>query len=242
MKEQNPMPIRKYTLIGIVGLSLIILSLGINLIVDFASYNSNFIKYSSFIIQVLGNVLFGVSLLGYFMNLKENRLLKWSSLFIGIFYIINFFSINTFFTIFYDEFGLVEYFSSSSIFVIYSLLVSIFTIIFGYAFSKLGKINKLIGFFSVLFIASSIYVSSINIITNQITSVLREVELEIKPIVLEDMLFKYKFLDILSYISMLGVFIILFINQKGLYTKTFKVRVNTIVNPYIEEQDESDAE
>lgn len=230
MQEKNPMPIRKYTLLGIIGLSLIIISLIINL---FES-NKDFVQYMSFIIQVLGNIIFGVSLFGYFLNLKENRMIKWTSLIIGIFYIINFFSLNTFFTVFYDEFGLVEYFSSSIFFVIYSTMVSIITIIFGYAFSRLGKINKLIGLFSAIFIASSVYVSSINIILNQIVEAMN---LEIKDIIVEDMLFKYKYLDILSYVSLLAIFIILFIYQKEFYTKKFKVRVNTINNPYLEESD-----
>lgn len=230
MQEKNPMPIRKYTLLGIIGLSLIIISLIINL---FES-NKDFVQYMSFIIQVLGNIVFGVSLFGYFLNLKENRMIKWTSLIIGIFYIINFFSLNTFFTVFYDEFGLVEYFSSSTFFVIYSTMVSIITIIFGYAFSRLGKINKLIGLFSAIFIASSVYVSSINIILNQIVEAMN---LEIKDIIVEDMLFKYKYLDILSYVALLAIFIILFIYQKEFYTKKFKVRVNTINNPYLEESD-----
>ena len=56
MQEKNPMPIRKYTLLGIIGLSLIIISLIINL---FES-NKDFVQYMSFIIQVLGNIVFSI--------------------------------------------------------------------------------------------------------------------------------------------------------------------------------------
>jgi len=235
MKEKNPMPIRKYSLIGIIGLSLIIMSLIFELF-DFDNQSIvNFQTYAILISQIIGNILFGIALLGYFLNLKENKLLKWTSLIIGIFYIVNFFSINNLFTLFYDEFGLFEYFSSSLLFVVYSFVVSIDMMFFGYAFIKLRKVNKLIGFFAVLFLVSSIYVTSFNLITTQISQLLSEINQEINPIVIEDMKYKYVGFNIFSYISLLVIFIMLFINQKGVYTKTFKIKINK--NNYVDEEE-----
>ena len=233
MKESNPMPIRKFSLIGIIGLGLILLSL----VLDLFNYSNEMLivikNYVVIISQVIGNILFGVALLGYFVHLKENKLLKWTSLIIGIFYLVNFFSVNNLFSLFYDEFGLFEEFSSSTFLVIYSFMVSVALIIFGYAFTKLGKVNRLIGIFAVLFIVCSVYVTSINIITTQVTQFLAEFEKEIKPIIIEDMLFKYQYFNVASYVFLLGIFIILFINQKGIYSKTFKVKYV----PHVEEEE-----
>lgn len=230
MKEKNPMPIRKFSLIGIIALALIILSLVCEL---FSFSDNNITKIQTYLVlalQIAGNILLGISLLGYFMNLKENKILKWTSLFIGIFYLLNFFSINNLFTLFTDEFGLLEYFSHSPLFVIYSLLISVALIFFGYAFVKLGKSNRWIGFFAVLFIASSIYVTATNLVTTQVTSLLNQVNMEINPVIIRDMLAKYQFINIFSYVSLLAIFIILFVNQKGIYAKTFKVKVENLID------------
>ena len=48
--------------------------------------------------------------------------------------------------------------------------VSIALIVFGYAFTKLGKVNKAIGLFSILFVATSIYVTASNIFTTKVCS------------------------------------------------------------------------
>lgn len=231
MEEKNPMPIRKFSLIGIIGLGLILLSMVCELF-DFADQVIvNVQTYVILISQIIGNVLFGVALIGYFMNLRENKILKWTSLCIGIFYILNFFSINNLFTLFYDEFGLFEYFSYSPLFTIYSVLVSIDMIFFGYAFSKLGKVNKFIAFFSILFIACSIYVTATNLVTTQLAGLLNELDITINnQKIIDDILIKYQIFNILSYVTLLAIFVILFINQKGVYTKTFKVKVENTIN------------
>ena len=229
MKERNPMPIRKFSLIGIIALSLILLSLILELF-NFPETMVNFQTYAILISQIIGNILFGVALLGYFLNLKENKILKWTSLFIGIFYIMNFFTVNNLFTLFTDEFGLIEKFSSSAFFYIYSLLVSIDLIFFGYAFSKLKSTNKLIGVLAIIFIATSVYVTAINIVTTHVASILSNFDIEMNETMLRDMLAKYKYFNVLSYASLLGIFITLFIGQKGVYTKTFKVKVEKVLD------------
>ena len=227
MLEKNPMPIRKFSLIGIIGLSLILFSMIGEL---FNIQDPLFVNIQTYVVlisQIIGNILFGITLVGYFMHLKENKILKWTSLSIGIFYVLNFFSLNNLFTLFYDEFGLVEYFSSSPLFTIYSLLVSFAMIFFGYAISKLGKVNKLIALFSIIFIACSIYVTATNLVTTQLTGLLNELNIEFSEKMMKDILIKYQIFNILSYATLLVIFVILFINQKGIYTKTFKVKVES---------------
>ena len=230
MKERNPMPIRKFSLVGIIALSLILLSLVLELFNIKDPSMEKVQTYAILISQILGNILFGVSLLGYFLNLKENKILKWTSLFIGIFYIMNFFTVNNLFTLFTDEFGLIEKFSNSTFFYIYSILVSIDMIFFGYAFSKLKDTNKTIGILAIVFIVLSVYVTAINIFTTQVTSVLSNFKIETSEIMIRDMLAKYKYFNVLSYASLLGIFITLFILQKGMYAKTFKVKVEPSLN------------
>ncbi len=230
MKEKNPMPIRKFSLIGIIALSLIIFSM-VGELFDFK--NQLLIDIQTYVVlisQVIGNILFGIALIGYFMHLKESKILKWTSLFIGIFYLVNFFSINNLFTLFYDEFGLFEYFSSSPLYVVYSILVSIDLIFFGYAFSKLGKTNRLIGTFSILFIVCSVYVTATNLVTTQLTMILNDFNVTINQKIISDMLFKYQFINVLSYVFLLGIFIVLFVNQKSIYLKTFKVKIENNLN------------
>lgn len=233
MKEKNPMPIRKHSLIGIIGLSLIIISLIFEL---FNFDNLAIVKIQTYIVlitQIIGNILFGISLIGYFLNLKENKMLKWTSLIIGIFYIINFFSVNNLFVLFYDEFGLVEYFASSPLFVVYSFIVSIDMMVFGYAFTKLRKVNKLIGFFAILFLVSSIYVTSFNLYT----TISSEINFNLSQIAENDMLYKFQYFNVLSYVSLLVIFIMLFINQKGVYTKTFKIKLKNIIDEETNEEE-----
>ena len=225
MKERNPMPIRKFSLVGIIALALIILSLVLELFHFENETLLNVQTYTVLISQILGNILFGVALLGYFLHLKENKILKWTSLFIGIFFVLNFFTINNLFSLFTDEFGLIEKFSNSTFFYIYSILVSIDMIFFGYAFSKLKSINKIIGFFSVLFILTSVYVTTINIVTTEISSILGNFNITMSEVMVRDMLSKATYFNVVSYGSLLAVFITLFVNQKGVYTKTFKVKV-----------------
>lgn len=230
MKEKNPMPIRKFSLIGIIALALIIFSLILEMFSFDGELLINIQTNVILISQILGNILFGVALIGYFLNLKENKILKWTSLFIGIFYIMNFFTVNNLFTLFTDEFGLIEKFSESAFFYIYSFMVSVDLIFFGYAFSKLGKSNRLIGVFAIVFIATSVYVTAINLVTTHIASLLNEFNYEMNEVMVRDMLAKYKYINVLSYVSLLVIFITLFIGQKGAYTKTFKVKVENMLN------------
>ena len=64
MKERNPMPIRKFSLIGIIALSLILLSLVLELFNIKDPSMEKVQTYAILISQILGNILFGVSLLG----------------------------------------------------------------------------------------------------------------------------------------------------------------------------------
>ena len=230
MKERNPMPIRKFTLIGLISLGLIIISL-IGEIFTFSNeIYTNIQTYIVLIFQIIGNTMFGVALVGYFLHLKENKMLKWTSLVIGIFYIINLFSINNLFGLFSDEFGLLIAFKDSSLLYIYSIFVSIALIIFGYAFTKLGKVNKAIGLFSILFIATSIYVTASNIFTTKVCSMLEDVNVNVHNVLEHDkMLASSGYVNIASYLCIFVVFILLYINQRVVHTKTFKVKVEAPV-------------
>ena len=230
MKERNPMPIRKFTLIGLISLGLIIISL-IGEIFTFSNeIYTNIQTYIVLIFQIIGNTMFGVALVGYFLHLKENKMLKWTSLVIGIFYIINLFSINNLFGLLSDEFGLLITFKDSSILYIYSIFVSIALIIFGYAFTKLGKVNKAIGLFSILFIATSIYVTASNIFTTKVCSMLEDVNVNVHNVLEHDkMLASSGYVNIASYLCIFVVFILLYINQRVVHTKTFKVKVEAPV-------------
>ena len=172
MKERNPMPIRKFTLIGLIALGLIILSLVGELFTFNNDLYTNIQTYFELITQFIGNVLFGVALIGYFMHLKENKMLKWTALVVGIFYVLNLFTVNNLFGLFSEEFGLLEHLAESPVFYVYSVFVSIALIVFGYAFTKLGKVNRLIGLFSLLFVATSIFVTASNILTTKVCSLL----------------------------------------------------------------------
>ena len=212
MKERNPMPIRKFTLIGLISLGLIIISLIGELFTFSNEIYTNIQTYIVLIFQIIGNTMFGVALVGYFLHLKENKMLKWTSLVIGIFYIINLFSINNLFGLFSDEFGLLITFKDSSILYIYSIFVSIALIIFGYAFTKLGKVNKAIGLFSILFIATSIYVTASNIFTTKVCSMLEDVNVNVHNVLEHDkMLASSGYVNIASYLCIFVVFILLYI-------------------------------
>ena len=135
MKERNPMPIRKFSLIGLIALGLIIISLVGELFTFSNDIYTNIQTYVVLISQIIGNTLFGVALIGYFLHLKENKMLKWTSLVIGVFYIINLFAVNNLFGLFSDEFGLLNTFKDSTLLYVYSFFVSIALIVFGYAFT-----------------------------------------------------------------------------------------------------------
>ena len=76
MKERNPMPIRKFTLIGLIALGLIILSIVGELFTFKSDLYTSIQTYVVLISQFIGNVLFGIALIGYFMHLKENKMLN----------------------------------------------------------------------------------------------------------------------------------------------------------------------
>lgn len=226
MKERNPMPIKKFTLIGLIALASIIISLIGELFAFSSNLYTDIQTYVVLIFQIIGNILLGVSLVGYFMHLKENKMLKWTALIVGIFYIINLFSINNLFNLFSDEFGLILYLKDSSIIYVYSVFVSVALIIFGYAFTKLGKVNKLIGVFSVLFVAASIYVTASNIFTTKVCSMLMDANINIHDVLEHDkIIMSSGFVNIFSYICLFLVFLILYINQRAVHTKTFKVKI-----------------
>ena len=73
MKERNPMPIRKFSLIGLIALGLIIISLVGELFTFSNDIYTNIQTYVVLISQIIGNTLFGVALIGYFLHLKENK-------------------------------------------------------------------------------------------------------------------------------------------------------------------------
>lgn len=230
MKERNPMPIRKFTLIGLISLGLIILSL-VGELFTFNNYlYTNIQTYVVLIFQFIGNILFGIALIGYFMHLKENKMLKWTSLVVGIFYVLNLFVVNNLFSLFTDEFGLLEHIADSPVFYIYSIFVSIALIVFGYAFTKLGKVNRLIGLFSILFVAASIFVTASNIFTTKVCSMLIDANVNIHDVLdHEKVIVSSGFVNIASYVSLFTVFLLLYINQRVVHVKTFKVKVETKV-------------
>ena len=230
MKERNPMPIRKFTLIGLISLGLIILSL-VGELFTFNNYlYTNIQTYVVLISQFIGNILFGIALIGYFMHLKENKMLKWTSLVVGIFYVLNLFVVNNLFSLFTDEFGLLEHIADSPVFYIYSIFVSIALIVFGYAFTKLGKVNRLIGLFSILFVAASIFVTASNIFTTKVCSMLIDANVNIHDVLdHEKVIVSSGFVNIASYVSLFTVFLLLYINQRVVHVKTFKVKVETKV-------------
>ena len=230
MKERNPMPIRKFSLIGLIALGLIIISLVGELFTFGNDIYTNIQTYVVLISQIIGNTLFGVALIGYFLHLKENKMLKWTSLVIGVFYIINLFAVNNLFGLFSDKFGLLNTFKDSTLLYVYSFFVSIALIIFGYAFTKLGKVNKAIGLFSILFVATSIYVTASNIFTTKVCSMLENVNVNIHDVLEhETMLASSGYVNIASYSCLFVVFLLLYINQRVVHTKTFKVKVEAPV-------------
>ena len=230
MKERNPMPIRKFTLIGLIALGLIILSLVGELFTFNNDLYTNIQTYFELITQFIGNVLFGVALIGYFMHLKENKMLKWTALVVGIFYVLNLFAVNNLFGLFSEEFGLLEYLAESPVFYVYSVFVSIALIVFGYAFTKLGKVNRLIGLFSLLFVATSIFVTASNILPTKVCSLLIDANVNIHDVLDHDkIIVSSGFVNIASYASLFTVFLLLYINQRVVHVKTFKVKVETKV-------------
>ena len=122
-----------------------------------------------------------------------------------------------------------NYFDLSYLYI-YSIFVSIALIIFGYAFTKLGKVNKAIGLFSILFIATSIYVTASNIFTTKVCSMLEDVNVNVHNVLEHDkMLASSGYVNIASYLCIFVVFILLYINQRVVHTKTFKVKVEAPV-------------
>ena len=134
------------------------------------------------------------------------------------------------FSLFTDEFGLLEHLAGSPIFYIYSIFVSIALIVFGYAFTKLGKVNRLIGLFSILFVAASIFVTASNIFTTKVCSMLINANVNIHDVLdHEKVIVSSGFVNIASYVSLFIVFLLLYINQRVVHVKTFKVKVETKV-------------
>lgn len=230
MKERNPMPIKKFSFIGLIALGLIIISLIGELFTFSNDLYTNIQTYVVLISQVIGNILFGVALIGYFLHLKENKILKWTSLVIGVFYILNIFSLNNLYGFFTDHFGLFETFKDSAFLYIYSIFISINLVFFGYAFTKLGKVNKAIGLFAILFIATSIFVTASNIFTTKVCMMLEDANVNIHDVLEhEKVIVSSGYVNIVSYSCLFVVFLLLYINQRVVHTKTFKVKVEAPV-------------
>jgi hypothetical protein len=204
-----------FTILVIVGLGLQIVNMLLSLF--------NLPVVYIIIIQVLGNVSFGVGLIGYFINIKQNNLLKWSSLILGIFSILNLDSINNLLSYFINNFNLYSLLRVNFTTISVSIYVIIVDSIFiGYAFSfyQLTKVNFLISAFTRLFIGfKSVYLafSLVGLFSVKYLSAFLEIEF--------DTFFLGRTSTIINVIAtalMMGTFIVLFVLQ-SVWNKDIKI-------------------
>lgn len=213
MESKNK--IYPFTILVIVGLGLQIVNMLLSLF--------NLPVVYIIIIQVLGNVSFGVGLIGYFINIKQNNLLKWSSLILGIFSILNLDSINNLLSYFINNFNLYSLLRVNFTTISVSIYVIIVDSIFiGYAFSfyQLTKVNFLISAFTRLFIGfKSVYLafSLVGLFSVKYLSAFLEIEF--------DTFFLGRTSTIINVIAtalMMGTFIVLFVLQ-SVWNKDIKI-------------------
>ena len=147
MNTRKDISIRKFTLLSLIGLTFLIIS---NILLYYFDESNKTMTILIEITQVLGNLQLGIGLIGYFLHLKENRLLKWTSLFIGIFYILNIMAPDSIMPILIDEFH--EVLPENAV-IIYTIFIECIMIFFGISFTKLSKYNRAVGLFCILFVA-----------------------------------------------------------------------------------------
>ena len=133
MNKRKNLSIRKFSLFAAIGLLFLILS---NIFVK-AYPNPEKTEFILIAVsQVIGNIAFGIGLIGYFLHLKHNRLLKWTSLFVGTFYILNLMAPDSVLPVVLDEFNGLD----KNLVLVYTIVTEIIMIFFGLTFTKLSTI------------------------------------------------------------------------------------------------------
>jgi len=225
MNKRKDISIRKFSLFALIGLSFLIIS---NILVTTNLNPDNAMLWAIGSTQVLGNLLLGTGLIGYFLHLKENRLLKWTSLFVGIFYILNLMAPDSIMPIVLEEFdGLPK-----NLVLVYTIVIECIMIFFGMSFMKLAKFSRAVGLFCLLFVSFSSITFVFHLINITIDY---NVDLH-NFLVLQN--FDIKQLEyvatgckILSYGSLLTVFIFLYVRQKNQLNTVFNIKNLDIPDP-----------
>lgn len=200
--------ILRSTIAVIIGLSLLIVS-GI-----LALCNIYFFLVMPF--QVIGNIVFGVGLIGYFLHVKERKLLKWTSLVIGIMYVFNLFTINALLIYLIDNYDIFNIVHQTYYYYLYLVVVGAILIFYGISFFFLGEVHKSIKILTIIYtvIISLRLISNIlYIIASQYIDLTFARTEELAP-----------YLDLISYGLLLSIYVILFNAQRNRMGKTLKVK------------------
>ncbi|MDR0832094.1 MAG: hypothetical protein LBM99_04290 [Bacillales bacterium] len=181
-------------------------------------------------LKVIGNVTFGISLFGFFLNIKKNFLLKWSSLVLGILYVLNFNILNDLFAYFIETFNIYDLFYldqgliTTIFYVLFTGLVSVFLV---FSLYPLAKTNLLIAGLMIINIFSTGMQLTSNLATVLIVNLLQDTTLVLTNLATVG--------TILSYLSLLGIFISLLVLQFGELNSLIIVKEKNILQEPEEE-------
>lgn len=218
MNKRKDISIRKFSLLALIGLALLIVS---NILVASNLTPDDTMLVLIGVTQVLGNILLGIGLIGYFLHLKQNRLLKWTSLFVGIFYILNLMAPDSIMPVVLEEFQGIP----KNLAVVYTVIIECIMIFFGISFVKLSSYSRWVGLFCILFVAfaSITFVFHLINITIDYNVALQQF--------LTEQNFDFRFIEymstggkILSHASLLLVFTFLFVRQKNQLNTVFNIK------------------
>lgn len=225
MNKRKDISIRKFSLFAAIGLILLILS-NIFVIFNLEPDKTGIILIA--IAQVLGNVSLGIGLIGYFLHLQKNRVLKWTSLFVGIFYILNLMAPDSVLPVVLEEFNGLD----KNLVLVYTIVTECIMIFFGLSFVKLSTQSRTIGIFCMLFImfASVTFVLDLVNITIDYNDSLKQVLIAQNIDVT-----KFEIVSLIgrmaSYAALLVVFIYLFFRQRNQLNTVFNIKDLDTPNP-----------
>lgn len=225
MNKRKNISIRKFSLFAAIGLLFLMLS---NILVR-ANINPD--KTIIILIaasQIIGNISFGIGLIGYFLHLKQNRLLKWTSLFVGIFYILNIMAPDSVLPLVLDEFNGLD----KNLVLVYTIVTECIMIFFGLTFTKLSTHSRTVGFFSMFFIMFAAMTFVLDIVN---------ITIDYNPALIEFLYsqnidyLKIEAVSIYgrmaSYMALLAIFIYLFFRQRNQLNTVFNIKNLDTPNP-----------
>ena len=225
MNKRKNLSIRKFSLFAAIGLIFLILS---NIFVK-AYPNPEKTEFILIAVsQVIGNIAFGIGLIGYFLHLKHNRLLKWTSLFVGTFYILNLMAPDSVLPVVLDEFNGLD----KNLVLVYTIVIEIIMIFFGLTFTKLSTFSRTVGFLSmfyIMFAAGTFVLDIVNITIDYNPALIDFFYSQNIDYLKVERISIYG--RILSYVALLAIFIFLYFRQRNHLNTVFNIKNLETPNP-----------